>query len=235
MKRHGRLGMWRDTFVRIEGPAAADFEQIFRSDWYYAKGEKYELNSKEEAPSKTGAPVQVIASGPDSNYKGIMHEYFTIINSASDYVYIVTPYFVPGEALMASLMTAALSGVDVQLMLPYDSDSRWMKWCMFTYLEELMKAGVRIFLFMDGFLHSKVIICDDIISSIGTANIDDRSFEANFEVNALIYDHNTALEIKRQYEHDKNHCEELELTTFGTRKDRNKLMEPIARLTSSIL
>jgi len=105
-----------------------------------------------------GSIVQVVSSGPDSQYKGIMHEYFTIVTDAEDYVYIVTPYFIPGEAILTALKTSALSGVDVRLMLPYVSDSKWLKWCMFTFLEELLGAGVRIFLYHEGFLHSKVLV-----------------------------------------------------------------------------
>ena len=209
--------------------------EIFKSDWFYAGGKEYTTPKSPSVEQEGGCRVQVIASGPDSMYQGIMHEYFTIITDAQDYVYLITPYFVPGESIMTALKTSALSGIDIQIMIPYDSDSRWMKWCMFTYLEELLESGVRIFLFHDGFLHGKVILSDDIVSSIGTANVDDRSFEANFEVNALVYDLKTALKLKAQFAQDKNFCEELTSANFNDRGDRNKIMEPIARLTSSML
>ena len=106
---------------------------------------------------------------------------------------------------------------------------------MFTYLQELLASGVRIFLFHDGFLHGKVIISDDIISSVGTANIDERSFASNFEVNAIVYDEKTALVLKKQFANDMRNCEELTLAKFPHRSDRNRLMEPIARLSSAVI
>lgn len=229
-----KLGLWRDTFIRIKGKAASDFERVFQSDWFYAQGKSYDLEAFKNV--KCGdVGVQVISSGPDSDYKGIMHEYFTIITDAEEYVYISTPYFVPGEAIMTALKTSALSGIDVRLMLPYDSDSKWLKWCMFTYLEELLAAGVIVYLYHDGFLHSKVMISDDIVSSVGTANVDERSFEANFEVNALVYDKITTIQLKDHFMKEIGSCEKLSLSKFSSRADRNKLMESLARLTSPIL
>jgi len=229
-------GLWHDTFIKLRGPAALDFEKIFKCDWFYAQGKSYELGDSPVVDNQKGnIAVQVIGSGPDSQYRGIMQEYFTIITDAEDYVYIVTPYFVPGEAILTALKTAALSGIDVRLMLPYTSDSKWLKWSMFTFLEELLSAGVRIYLHHDGFLHSKVIISDDIISSVGTANVDARSFDTNFEVNAVVYDKDTTLHLKDYFLEDIKSCEELALQSFPHRHDRNKFMEAIARLSSPML
>lgn len=235
LEGNNRLGRWRDTFIRIQGPAVKHLERVFQADWFYAKGLPYSTPKDVTFDETEGAVVQIIASGPDSEHRGIMQEFFTIITQAKEYVYIVTPYFVPGEALMTALKTAALGGIDVRLMLPYDSDSRWMKWCMFTYLEELLAAGVKIYLFHEGFLHGKVIISDDIVSSVGTANIDDRSFEANFEVNALVYDLQTCLTLKAQFADDMAYCEALQLSSFPHRSDHNRVMEPLARLISTML
>lgn len=228
-------GVWRDTYVRVEGEAAQDFERVFYSDWLHAGKQAYHLPENGASSSTLGSTVQIVSSGPDSEYKGILHEYFTIITDAEDYVYIVTPYFIPGNAILTALKTSALSDIDVRLMLPLKSDSRWLKWCMFTYLEELLAAGVRIYLYQERFLHSKIIISDDIVSSIGTANVDERSFDTNFEINAIIYDENACKELKDIFFDDINACEELSLSTFNNRADRNKLMESIARLTSPIL
>ncbi len=229
------LGLWRDTFVKIVGLAALDFEKVFNSDWAHAGGSLIEIETKQETSDEGGVPVQVIASGPDSPFHGILHEYFTIITDAEDYVYISTPYFVPGESILMALKTAALSGIDVRLMMPYNSDSKWMRWCMFTYLEDLLAAGVKIYLYHKGFLHNKVFISDDIISSIGTANVDERSFETNFEINAIIYDRKTTLDLKSHFFEDIASCELLSLEHFQSRPDRNKIMEAVARLTSPIL
>jgi cardiolipin synthase len=228
------LGFWKDTFIKIEGRAAADLEYIFNCDWHYAGGQQYELPAINYI-DKENIPIQILSSGPDSEHKGIMQQYFTFITDAEDYIYISTPYFIPGEAIITALKTAALSGIDVKIMLPIESDSKWLKWCMFTYLEDLLSAGVEIFLYKAGFLHSKVMISDDIVSSVGTANVDERSFEANFEVNAIVYDKRTSEQLKEFFFADIKNCERLNLTDFSEREDRNKIMESIARLASPML
>ncbi len=229
------IGIWKDTFVRIEGEAAKDFAKIFRCDWYYASGEHLQLEKTSYNQGMNKLPVQVVASGPDSEHKGIHQEYFSIITNAKNYVYLTTPYFIPTQAILTALKTVSLSGVDVKIMLPYNSDSKWLRWCMFTYLKELLAAKVNIFLYHGGFLHSKVIISDDILSSVGTANIDLRSFDANFEVNAIIYNYEICSQLKDLFFEEIKECEEVTLANFDQRADRNKFMESIARLSSPIL
>lgn len=229
-----RLGLWRDTYVRVEGGGAADFEKVFYSDWFHAGGPEYKLINPFDLPS-SGIPVQVVASGPDSDHRGIMQEYFAIITDAEDYVYISTPYFIPGEAILTAIKTRALSGVDVRLMMPYNSDSKWLRWCMFTYLEELLASNVKVYFYHGGFLHNKTLISDDIVASNGTANVDVRSFETNFEINAIVYDKKITLDLKRHFFEDLKDCEEVFLKDFINRSDRNKVMESMARLTSPML
>lgn len=229
-----KLGLWRDTFVRIIGPAAHDFEKIFKSDWLHAGGKDFDIIKPSQRFEK-GVPVQVIASGPDSQFNGILQQYFTLISDAQEYVYISTPYFVPGDSILMALKTAALSGVDIRLMMPYESDYKWMRWCMFTYLEELLASNVKIYLYHGGFLHNKVFISDDIVSSVGTANVDERSFKTNFEVNAIIYDKQTCLDLKAHFHEDALSSEQLSLPEFLHRADRNRFMEGLARLSSPIL
>ena len=228
------LGLWRDTYVRVEGSAAIDFEHVFLSDWFHAGGKEFKIPEYEEE-SKGSIPVQVVASGPDSDHQGIMQEYFTLIVDAEEYVYISTPYFIPGEAIRTALKTAALSGVDVRLMIPYNSDSKWMRWCMFTYLEELLISNVKVYFYHGGFLHNKTVISDDIVSSIGTANVDVRSFESNFEINAIVYDKEITLQLKDHFFEDMTVSEQIFLKDFIKRSDRNKFMESLARLTSPLL
>ncbi|MDF1698419.1 MAG: cardiolipin synthase [Saprospiraceae bacterium] len=228
------LGLWRDTYVRVEGSAAIDFEHVFLSDWFHAGGTEFKIPEYKEQ-SKGSIPVQVVASGPDSDHQGIMQEYFTLIVNAEEYVYISTPYFIPGEAIRTALKTTALSGVDVRLMIPYNSDSKWMRWCMFTYLEELLVSDVKVYFYHGGFLHNKTVISDDIVSSIGTANVDVRSFESNFEINAIVYDKEITLELKDHFFEDMTVSEQIFLKDFIKRSDRNKFMEPLARLTSPLL
>ena len=228
------LGIWRDTYIRVEGEAAVDFERVFYNDWRLSGGDKYTLTKPLNSHSGN-IPVQVIASGPDSDHCGIMQEYFTLITGAIDYVYISSPYFIPGEAIMTALKTTALSGVDVRLIVPLHSDSKWMRWCMFTYLDELLSSNVKVFLYQGGFLHNKTIISDDIVASNGTANVDVRSFETNFEINAIVYDKRTTIDLKQHFYEDMEESEELTLESFRNRNDRNKFMESLARLTSPML
>ena len=228
------LGIWRDTYIRVEGDAAVDFERVFYNDWRLSGGNQYTLDVPDKVLSKS-TPVQVIASGPDSDHCGIMQEYFALITDAIDYVYISSPYFIPGEAIMTALKTSALSGVDVRLMVPLNSDSKWLRWCMFTYLEELLESNVKVYLYQSGFLHNKTIISDDVVSSNGTANVDVRSFETNFEINAIVYDTKTAMDLKQHFFEDIAESERLTLDSFRNRGDRNKFMESLAKLTSPML
>jgi cardiolipin synthase len=234
IKEHKDLGLWKDTVIRIFGPAALDMERVFYRDYFNAGGAKLQ-NRKEVNVTPGKIPVQVISSGPDSEYRGIMQAYFVLITDAEDYVYISSPYFIPGESILTALKTSALSGIDVRLMFPYKSDSKWLRWCMYTYLEDLLKAGVKVYLYKGAFLHSKVVVSDDMLASVGTANMDMRSFETNFEINAMLYDEQTSKDLKQRFLNDISFCETLDAKTFGNRTDRNRLMESIARLSSPML
>jgi len=228
-------GLWKDTLVKISGPSAHDIEHVFNCDWLNADGKPYKLTENLLDKTEIGSPVQVVSGGPDSEYMGILHQYFTIITDAEKYVYLITPYFVPTNTILTALVTSALSGIDVRIMLPYNSDSKWLKWCTFSFIEELLAAGVKIYLYHDGFLHGKVMISDDIISSVGSANVDERSFTSNFEINAIVYNRETTIQLKENFYDNLNYSEELTLADFKNRNDRNKIMESIARLTSPIL
>lgn len=228
------LGIWRDTFVRIVGEGSSHMDMVFASDWYHAGGSKINIIPK-ATMGTSSTPVQIISSGPDSEDMGILHQYFMMITEAKEYIYLATPYFVPGESIITALKTKAMSGVDVELMMPYDSDSKWMRWLMFSYLEDLLKVGVKVWIYHEGFLHSKVIVSDDTICSIGSANVDERSFATNFELNAIIYDSTIAQEVAQQFTHDKQGCEQLHFESFIIRRDRNKFLEALARLASPLL
>ena len=232
------LGHWRDTFVRIEGNAANGLQFLFLSDWYFASGndlierKNFFLSDKQSA---NGCPVQIVGSGPDSDYAGIHQEYTSLISSAKEYVFISNPYLIPGEIIVNALINAAMGGVDVRVMIPGISDYKIVRWSTNSYLERLLEAGVKIYHYHAGFLHAKVIVSDDEISSIGTANMDIRSFELNFEVNAVIYDKNTALSLKEQFQKDCESSIELDQQEFLRRPFSQKLMESISRLVSPLL
>jgi len=230
------FGLRKDTFVQIEGAAAADINRVFLADWHYSGGEQLDLPSPAlNDLSNTNIPIHITSSSPISRYQSIMQIYFTLITDAEEYIYIVTPYFSPNSSIMTALKTTALSGVNVEIMLPYNSDSKWAQHCMFSYIEELLDAGIKVFLYRNGFLHSKIIICDDIISSVGSANFDERSLNANFEINALIYNKEISLELKNKFILDKVHCEELTIESFTIKAGRSKILESFARLSSPLL
>jgi len=230
------LGNWRDTHLRLEGSAVSSLNHIFNSDWQFVSEEKINSETNVDWSSRdANLAVQIITSGPDCDYPNIKQAYFSLISSAQNYVYITTPYFIPGKPILFALKTAAMSGVKVKLLLPKESDSKILKWSIRSYLEELLDSDVQIYFYEKGFVHSKIIIVDDSVSSIGTANVDERSFDNNFEVNAMIYDKDVALELKEQFYKDLEHSQQLEINTFKKRPLAEKLHEATARLFSPLL
>lgn len=184
------IGIWRDTHLKVTGEVVTSLQVIFLIDWYFVRQELL-LDKNEYLPyhqADNNVIVQTVTSGPDSDWASIQQSYFTLINMAKRYVFISTPYFMPGETTLNSLKTAAMSGVDVRLLLPHKSDSWLTHWCTRSYVEELLEAGVKIYWYQKGINHSKVIIVDGSVASVGTANMDLRSFEQNFEVSLIIYD-----------------------------------------------
>ena len=230
------LGKWRDTFIRLEGNSVNGLSFLFLSDWLFAtKEDLLERRNFHVSDRKGGCSVQIVGSGPDSDYAGVMQQYGTMINSAKKYVYIANPYLIPGEVLLDAILTTAMSGVEVRILLPGNSDFQLVRWSANSYLEELLEAGVRIFRYSKGFLHAKVLVCDDQVTSIGTANMDIRSFELNFEVNALVYDAKTAKEVRNRFLEDCVNSVEIDLARFKQRPFSQNLMESFSRLVSPLL
>jgi cardiolipin synthase A/B len=230
------LGQWRDTFVRMEGSVVHGLQLLFMVDWffvdrklidgpqYFPEPEKYQQNL-----------VQLVNSGPDSDWEAIMQGIASAISSATRYVYIQSPYFMPTEVIATCMQMAALSGVDVRLMIPEKSDSRLSDASTCSYLSQVLEAGVRVYRYNNGFLHSKAIVIDDFISIVGSCNLDERSFVQNFEANAFIYDPTTAVNLRELYIKDIINCEELSLEAWTNRKRRQKLKESFARLFSPLM
>lgn len=231
------LGKWHDMHVQITGAAVCSLDKVFAMDWFLVSNEKLELPqvSGDLQGNGPGAWVQIAASGPDDDFPGIEQLYFSMITKAKEYLYITNPYIIPGQAILGALQTAALGGVDVRLLISAQADSKLVNWSVRSYFESLLKAGVQIYLFPDGFLHSKMIISDDDISTIGTANIDIRSFEQNYEVNAVIYDQNFTIQLREDFLKD---CAESVGLDYGAYKKRpwaHKLREGAAKIFSPIL
>ena len=230
------LGHWHDMHLMIQGPAATHLNQIFLMDWQLVSGQKKELpKSGWDQVADKKSTVQIVSSGPDDDFASIEQVYFSMINEAREYVYITNPYIIPGNAILAALETAALSGVDVRLMLSEKNDSQLVNWSVRSYFERLLKSGVKIYLFPCGFLHSKIVICDDAIASIGTANIDIRSFEQNYEVNAIVYDPNFTEELKHEFLRDSRTSHQLSYAVHQNRPWFDRLKEGVAKIFSPIL
>lgn len=230
------LGKWRDTFVRFEGAAVHGLQQIFLIDWYFVEQKLISDSKYFPAPAEFAENlIQIVSSGPDTDWEAIMQGISMAIMSAKKYVYIHTPYFVPTETILNAIQIVALSGVDIRLMIPEKSDSRLSDHCTSSYLKEILDAGVRVFRYNKGFLHSKAIVIDDFISIVGSANMDERSFTSNFEVNAFIYEKKTALELKNLFFDDLKNCYEIISDNWQNRPKHQKIKESVARLFSPLV
>lgn len=230
------IGPWRDTHLKVTGGGATALQIIFMADWYFVskdilKGEEY----FKPFESGHGKLVQMTASGPDSDWESIGQAYFAAIASATDYVYISTPYLMPTADIVTALKTSALGGIDVRIIVPGLSDAITPKWGTNSYIEELLEAGVKIYFYKAGFTHSKVIVADGVFSSVGTANLDFRSLETNFEVNAMIYDEEIAGILADQFLEDQEKSELIILEEWRNRPRINKIKESFARIISPML
>lgn len=231
------FGFWRDAHIRIRGSALDDMELRFLLDWRYASKEDLLAESiyfpARMEPGHTG--IQIVSSGPDSKWSAIKNGYLKMINSARYSIYIQTPYFVPDDSILEALKLAALSGVEVHLMIPGKPDHLFVYWASLSYVGELLEAGVRCYSYEGGFIHSKIIITDSLVSTIGTANLDIRSFELNFEVNAFIYDAEVSRELEAVFYQDLKDCTELTLPEYLLRPWSVKIKEAFCRLLSPLL
>jgi cardiolipin synthase len=230
------IGYWRDTQLRLQGDAAKSLQSVFLTDWYFANGELLEGDSYYPAHEVSEGPlVQITSSGPDSDWASIMQAYFAAIATAEKNIYISTPYFIPNEAISVALKTAALRGVDVRLLIPQRTDYALVTLAQFSYVEEFLRAGVRVYAYKKGFNHGKLMMVDGLFASVGTANMDLRSFDQNFEVNALLYDAKATEQLEATFFQDLEESIELELKSYRSRPRSRKLKEGISRLLSPIL
>lgn len=237
LKGESGLGNWHDMHLKIEGPAANHLDQVFLMDWYLVSEDLIKPFEYKELTSndKSKSLVQIVSGGPDDDFPALEQTYFSIINSAQNYVFITNPYIIPSQAIIKALQTAALSGVDVRFLVSENADNTLVNWSVHSYFELFLKSGIKIYLFPDGFLHSKIIVCDDAVSSIGTANLDDRSFEQNYEVNAIIYDSAFAKLLKDDFLNDSGSSKLLTYEEFILRPWTKKLQEGIGKIFSPLL
>lgn len=229
-------GIWRDTHVRLEGKAVYGLQTAFLTDWYAI--DRTLLTSADYFPKivvRGNVLAQVVTSDPVGEWRDIMQGLMMAICGAKRYFYVQTPYFLPNEEIMVALQTVALSGVDVRVMLPKKGDSWLINKGSLSYLSEMMKAGVKIYLYKKGFLHSKLMVCDDEFSTVGSTNMDFRSFEHNFEANAFFYDKETALALREIFLADQKDCMLLSARVWEKRSWKNKVTESVVRLFAPLL
>ncbi|SFG66900.1 cardiolipin synthase [Halobacillus alkaliphilus] len=231
-----RFGYWRDTHLRVEGNAVSNMQTRFILDWNQAsrKDIVYEERYYQAEP-KGNTGVQIVSSGPDSEWEQIKHGYIKMILSAKEYVYVQTPYFIPDDSLLDALRIAVLSGVDVRIMIPNKPDHPFVYWATFSNIGDMLNAGARIYIYQKGFLHAKTIVVDGNIASVGTANIDVRSFRLNFEANAFVYHPNIAKALSDRFHEDLTESTELTSKLYQSRSKWIRFKEAIARLLSPIL
>ncbi|MHC1704627.1 MAG: cardiolipin synthase [Tenuifilaceae bacterium] len=230
------LGPWRDTMLRLKGEAVKSLQVIFLVDWYFVSGQA--ISDKEKYfPDQivlSHHPIQITACGPDSDWASIMQAFFLAITKAKHHIYIASPYFVPNESILTALKTASLSGVDVRIILPGKSDSTVVYWSSLSYISELLEAGIKVYLYQNGFNHSKIIMIDSSFSSVGSANMDIRSFEDNFEIAAIIYDKEITKKLEDSYLNDLKQSKLLSFDEWDLRSRKNNLKESVARLFSPL-
>ena len=231
-------GIWKDLHFRIEGNAIEALESAFLIDWYFVKRELLPL--KNYIPEgrdllKGSINMQIVTGGPFGEWREILHAYLKLIHTAKEYVYLQTPYFLPEESLLSALQSAALSGVDVRLMIPEKSDTKMAYLATRSYLKSVMKAGVKVYFYQPGFLHSKLVVTDDFLAVVGSTNLDFRSFEHNFEISAFIYDTETAIRLKNLFLEDLQDCTKINLSRWVKRPLTIRFLESLVRLFSPLL
>ena len=233
----GTRGVWRDTHLRITGPAVKALQHSFALDWNFMNKQvlnDYVASEWHDTPdSKAG--IQLVTSGPMSNWNNIALMMLNAISNAKKCVYLQTPYFLPTESLLKALQTSALSGVDVRIMIPQRSDSTMLRMASYSYVSECLRAGIKFHFFTAGMLHAKVLVIDDELSTVGSTNFDFRSFEHNYEGNVFIYDASTNERLKQSFYTDLADCTSCSYQQWMARPKAKRMMESLIRLLSPVL
>ncbi|MDD1719026.1 MAG: cardiolipin synthase [Methanoregulaceae archaeon] len=233
----GPLGYWRDAALKVEGWAVYSMQMRFLMDWNYASGDTLGFSPGyfPEFAGSGSVAMQVVSSGPDARWNQIKAGYLKLINSAKESVYIQSPYFIPDESVLDALRIAALSGVDVRIMIPVKPDHPFVYWSGYSFIGDLLDSGVKAYTYDNGFIHAKTVVVDGIVASVGSANWDVRSFRLNFEANAFVYDTQCAGRLKDLFERDLAGCTEITQERYKARPIRVKFKESISRLFSPLL
>ncbi|MBU2946012.1 cardiolipin synthase [Zobellia uliginosa] len=230
---------WRDTHLRLQGGAVGSLQSSFLLNWNFASNNEVEIEQsffpKSKPESEKPVAVQIAASGPDTDWANIMEAVFCAISSAKERIYITSPYFMPNDAILTALATAARSGIDVRVIVPYESDSWAAQYAGDSYIEYCLESGIKIYRYCKGFIHAKTLVIDSLFSTVGTANLDYRSFSINFEINAMIYNDGINSQLAEMFLDDLKECEEVELERWKNRGISRKLKESFSRLWAPLL
>ena len=233
------IRFWRDTHLRLTGGAVGSLQSSFLLSWNFVSGKTIEIEQalfpKVKPTRQKSVAVQIVASGPDTDWANIMEVFFCAINLAKERIFITTPYFIPNDSMLTALTTAARSGVDVRIVIPYESDSWGAQYATDSYIEQCLESGIRVYRYKKGFIHAKTILIDDMFSSVGTANLDYRSFVLNFEINAIMYNGPLNKQLAEIFEADLTESEEVDLERWKERGIMRKLKESFSRLFAPLL
>ena len=231
-----KLSPWRDTHMRVDGPAAVQVQFAFLSDWYWATRQLPELTwTGFPAGGDHQARAMVVPSGPTAELETATLFFTHALNSARERIWITSPYFVPDEGVVHALQLAALRGVDVRIILPDKADNPLVQLASYYYVEQLGDLGIKFYKFNDGFLHQKVQLIDQNLAMVGTANFDNRSFRLNFEITVLVADESFAKEVEQMLEHDMQRCQSVDVAALKSRSVLGHLPSRIARLFAPAL
>ena len=232
-----KWGIWRDTHIRITGPAVSELQTSFLTDWKFTKGDTPNLDTLYPHNESCGNTLmQIVTGGSMDRWNIMMQAYMTAIASARHHAYLQSPYFIPPEPIMKTLQNAALSGVDVRVMIPYRGDKGVLPpWASRSYFKEALNAGIRIYLYRKGYMHAKTMTIDDSLVTIGSTNIDFRGFEQDFEINAFMYDESMARQQRDIFLEDLKDAELIDPLEWDKRPFIDKAKESVARIFSPVL
>lgn len=234
------IGLWRDTHLKVEREVVRSLQISFLLDWYYMTGQKllepqYLSPNLSDDIEEQDQGIQIIAGGPDHEWEVLKKLFLSMITSAIKKVDIASPYLIPDDDMLSAIKMVALSGVEVNIILPNKPDKKIVFWGSRSYFHELLETGVNIYLYNKGFMHSKVIIVDEELASIGSANMDMRSFHLNFEVNAFLYSHDGVKQLVKDFNYDLQNADIVEFDVYKQRKIRHRIYESLARLFAPLL
>lgn len=232
-----KLGYWRDTHLRVQGDAVYYLQALFMCDWLTVTGKQLpdDPNFMPDHSIRDVERVLIVPGRPGINDQKIIQVLITAMASAQAKIYAVTPYFIPDPSLAMSLRIAARSGIDVKLIIPGIADSKLVLLATLSYVQDMLEAGVRVYRYQKGFIHSKVLIIDDTLASVGTANLDMRSLYSNYELLALLFDEKRIRKLENDFMEDMRHSEEIDPLKFARRPRKQKTAEAVMHILSPLL